>query len=332
MRKSIGGLLTKLTSSGKLDAGVLRDNIDEVDNKKSSMAEDGNEEEINSEDFKFKKSFSYRGLPTVRAQEIVEDDFNKKKSSSMRNMPIPKIDKLNETEDKSKKSSSLRIKSSKSQETPTPPSVKTIFPSSEYEQHFDFNVEEASDEEDDSGEEAHAVPKPGARPRVNSTFDDFDEVFSNIKPSTPIMPKANLGSQKTPPVSASPSLRKLSSPPPKVPSSSPPNMMDLYASSAPSSSRVSPPNAQVASPIAQVSSTTAQVASPSMRKQQPSIMDTPINTNASSSAMKEEMDEFDAHFSVRDRSDSAYEDDDMLISPNVNGINFFHARAWRMNR
>lgn len=327
MRKSIGGLLTKLTSSGKLDSGVLRDNTDEVDNKKSSVPEDVNEDEINSEDFHFKKSFSYRGLPTIRAQEIVEDDFNKKKSSSMRNMPIPKIDKLNETEDKSKKSSSLRMKSSKSQEAPTPPSVKAIFPS-QFEQHFDFNVEEASDEED-SGEEVHAVPKPG-RPRVNSTFDDFEEAFSNIKPSTPIMPKANMN-QKNQSTSNSPSLRKLSSPPPKVPSSSPPNMMDMYASSAPS--RVSQMSAQVPSPITQASPPSAQVASPSVRKQQPSTMDTPIITNnAPSPAVKEEMDEFDAHFSVRDRSDSNYEDDDMLISPNVNGINFFHARAWKMTK
>lgn len=320
MRKSIGGLLTKLTSSGKIDAGVLRDNTDDEADKRSSLAEEANEEEVNSEDFHFKKSFSYRGLPTLRAQEIVEDDFNKKKSSSMRNMPIPKIDKLNETEDKTKKSSSLRMKSSKSQETPVPPSVKTIFPPSQLEQHYDFNIEEGSDEED-SGEEAHAVPKPG-RPRVNSTFDDFEEAFTNIKPSTPIMPKANVGK----PVSASPSLRKLSSPPPKVPSSSPPNMMDIYASSAPAGSRISSMSAQVSSP-------SAQVASPSLRKQQPPMMDTPIKANnAPSPAVQEEMDDFDAHFSGRDRSDSNYDDDDMLISPAVNGMNFFHARAWKMTK
>jgi hypothetical protein len=304
MKKSFGGLINKLTSSGKLDAGVLKDDMDDdeendVHYRKTSTLDSTNDAD-HSEEFKFKKSFSLKGLSPFKPQETAPDsdyNFSKRKSSSMRSMPdgqkLDAKEKLHESDDKfMKKSFSLRgVPSvfSKSPESKTPEplkspsSLKNLFSPTQYEQHYDFNVNEESEEEESSseGEEAQAVvpTKAGRRPRVNSTYDDFDE--SRPKPlaaSAPVFTHQAASS----PVARAPhpsSPPKLPSSPPKVPSSPPSGQV-------PASFASSPPRAQV-------------TASPRLQERPPAVV----------------TDDFEAQFG-RMRSDSTASDDDMLITSN----------------
>lgn len=308
MKKSFGGLINKLTSSGKLEAGVLKDDMDDDEEhdahyRKTTTLDSANDAD-HSEEFKFKKSFSLKGLSPFKPQETTPDadnSFSKRKSSSMRSMPdAQKIDKekLHESDDKfMKKSFSLRgVPSvfSKSPESKTPEplkspsSLKNLFSPTQYEQHYDFNANEESDEESSSeGEEAQAVVpnKPGRRPRVNSTYDDFEEAKPKaLAASAPVFTQQRASSPVTlaPYPSSPPKLQ--SSTPPKVPSSPPSGQV-------PASFASSPPRAQPA---------------PSPRLQERPQAQVAVT------------DDFEAQFG-RMRSESNASDDDMLITTNSNG-------------
>lgn len=310
MKKSFGGLINKLTSSGRLDAGVLKDDMDDENDphfRKDATLETTHDVD-RSEEFKFKKSFSFKGLSPFKPQEAsLEGDngFAKRKSSSMRNMPdTQKLDKekLHESDDKfMKKSFSLRgVPSvfSKSPEAKTPEplrspsSLKNLFSPSQYEQHYDFNVadesdEESSSEEEEEGEEAQAVvpTKASRRPRVNSTYDDFDDArpkplaasapaFTNAPASPAAFAKTPTSPLALAPPPSSPPRWQAS--PPKVPSSPP----------VPASFASSPPRAQAAP-------------SPRLQERPPAVV----------------TDDIEAQFG-RMRSDSTTSDDDMLITSN----------------
>jgi len=305
MKKSFGGLINKLTSSGKLEAGVLKEDTDDEEHDvhyRKPSALDNSHDVNQSEDFKVKKSFSLRGLSPFKPQETASSDadydFSKRKSSSMRSMPdSQKLDKekLHESDEKVKKSFSLRGVPSvfgKSPESKTPEplrspsSLKTLFSTTQYEQHYDFNVAEESDEEEVSeGEEGQAVvpTKKGRRPRVNSTYDDFEAAhhkplassapaFSHYGPTSPVALAPH-------PASSPP---KTPSSPPKVPSSPPSGQV-------PASFASSPPRAQVNNP--------------------PRLQDRPMATSS---------EDFEAQFG-RMRSDSTTSDDDTLITSSGGG-------------
>lgn len=307
MKKSFGGLINKLTSSGKMESGMLKEDTDDTEydavHYRKPTTLDNTHDADNSEDFKSRKSFSLRGLSPFKPQETTTDssdyEFSKKKSSSMRSMPdSQKLDKekLHESDDKAvKKSFSLRgvpAVFSKSPESKTPEplakspsSIKTLFSSTQYEQHYDFNVSEEHGEEEESdessgGEEAQAVvPTKTRRPRVNSTYDDFDEVKpKNLASSAPAFTHYSPSS----PVTLAPhpsSPPKMPSSPPKVPSSPP--VPTSFGSSPPRTQATNSPKSQEKPPVAVA-------------------------------------DDFEAQFG-RMRSDSAASDDDTLITSSKGG-------------